>query len=288
MQERVKKGVILAASGEVGQFFDDKQIVHPEFEILDEEVDTDDLTHTGRIIPAYDGGEQWDKVGLASRNIRRIIKPLIDGPVASMPDYMPEDARKSRHLMPLAQALGDDDVERLPDRLRFGKSENPFGSGVPKPDHAVPVLTVTRPGGKLEAVLFGYACHPTTLSFQTWCGDYPGFAQLELEASHPGATAMFVNTCGGDQNPLPRRSVELCQRYGQMLAAARQSAIFFLVCPDFFFMLTELTEQGAVRIELYLSRLKNHPIEIENHQADQVLASLFQEPAVRQRAVIAQ
>ncbi len=31
------------------------------------------------------------------------------------------------------------------------------------------------------AVLFGYACHPTTLSFTTWCGDYPGFAQLELE-----------------------------------------------------------------------------------------------------------
>src|SRR5687768_14949905 len=42
-------------------------------------------------------------------------------------------------------------------------------------DHAVPVLTVTRPDGQLEAVLFGYACHPTTLSFLTWCGDYPGF-----------------------------------------------------------------------------------------------------------------
>ena len=37
-------------------------------------------------------------------------------------------------------------------------------------------------------------------------------------ADHPGATAMFVNTCGGDQNPLPRRSVELCRKYGRMLA----------------------------------------------------------------------
>jgi len=85
-------------------------------------------------------------------------------------------------------------------------------------DHAVPVMTVTRTDGKLEAVLFGYACHPTTLSFLTWCGDYPGFAQLEIEQKHPGATAMFVNTCGGD--PLPRRRVELCQRYGHMLAVA--------------------------------------------------------------------
>lgn len=104
IQEAVKKGVILAASGEVTQFFDDKQIVHPELEFI-EDVDVEDLTHTGRIIPVYDGGEQWDKVGLASRNLRRIIKPLIDGPVAAMSDYLPEEARKSRQLVPLSQAL---------------------------------------------------------------------------------------------------------------------------------------------------------------------------------------
>jgi neutral ceramidase len=92
-------------------------------------------------------------------------------------------------------------------------------------DHSVPVMTVTRPNEKLEAVLFGYACHPTTLSFTKWCGDYPGFAQLELEKSHPGTTAMFVNTCGGDQNPLPRRKVELCRKYGNMLAVAVEKAI---------------------------------------------------------------
>jgi neutral ceramidase len=92
-------------------------------------------------------------------------------------------------------------------------------------DHAVPVLTVTRPDGTLAAVLFGYACHPTTLSFSTWCGDYPGFAQLEIEKNHPGTTALFVNTCGGDQNPLLRRSVELCQRYGHMLAVAVEEVL---------------------------------------------------------------
>ena len=92
-------------------------------------------------------------------------------------------------------------------------------------DHAVPVMTVTRPDGKLEAILFGYACHPTTLSFLTWCGDYPGFAQLELEQAHPGVTAMFVNTCGGDQNPLPRRTVELCQKYGHMLAVGVEETL---------------------------------------------------------------
>lgn len=92
-------------------------------------------------------------------------------------------------------------------------------------DHTVPVLTVTRPNGQLEAILFGYACHPTTLSFTKWCGDYPGFAQLELEQRHPGTTAMFVNTCGGDQNPLPRRTVELCENYGHQLAVAVEAAL---------------------------------------------------------------
>ncbi len=92
-------------------------------------------------------------------------------------------------------------------------------------DHDVPVLKVVRPDGKIAAILFGYACHPTTLSFKKWCGDYPGFAQVELEKTYPGATAMFVNTCGGDQNPLPRRKVELCEKYGMMLAEGVKEAL---------------------------------------------------------------
>ncbi len=92
-------------------------------------------------------------------------------------------------------------------------------------DHSVPVLQVTAPDGRVRAILFGYACHPTTLSFMTSCGDYPGFAQELLEQRHPGAAAMFVNTCGGDQNPLPRREVELCRKYGRMLADAVSTAL---------------------------------------------------------------
>jgi hypothetical protein len=85
-------------------------------------------------------------------------------------------------------------------------------------DHSVPVLTVRTPDDRLLAVVFGYACHNTTLSFYQWCGDYAGFAQLALEQKHPGALALFVTGCGGDQNPLPRRTVELCEKYGNQLA----------------------------------------------------------------------
>ena len=92
-------------------------------------------------------------------------------------------------------------------------------------DHTVPVMTVTGKDNTLRAILFGYACHPTTLSFTKWCGDYPGFAQVEIEKKHPGALAMFVNTCGGDQNPLPRRKIELCRKYGHMLAVGVEEAL---------------------------------------------------------------
>lgn len=92
-------------------------------------------------------------------------------------------------------------------------------------DHYVPVLAIKGEGGKLLGVLFGYACHPTTLSFNTWCGDYPGFAQVNLEANHPGAAAMFFNACGADQNPIPRRKVEFCEQYGKMLSDAVEKVL---------------------------------------------------------------
>jgi hypothetical protein len=85
-------------------------------------------------------------------------------------------------------------------------------------DHAVPVLSVRDDDGKVRAIVFGYACHATVLSFYQWCGDYPGFAQLELEKRHPGAVALFWQGCGGDQNPLPRRTIELASDYGRQLA----------------------------------------------------------------------
>jgi neutral/alkaline ceramidase-like enzyme len=100
------------------------------------------------------------------------------------------------------------DVPRL---KQEGKLKGPV-------DHDVPVLVVKNQGDKLIAVVFGYACHATVLSFYQWCGDYPGFAQAELEAMYPGSTALFWAGCGGDQNPLPRRTVALAKDYGRQLA----------------------------------------------------------------------
>ncbi len=86
-------------------------------------------------------------------------------------------------------------------------------------DHDVPVMSV-RADGKLLAVVFGYACHNTVLNDYQINGDWAGYAQEALEKEHPGTTALFVEGCGADANPLPRRSVDLAMRYGQITAAA--------------------------------------------------------------------
>lgn len=92
-------------------------------------------------------------------------------------------------------------------------------------DHSVPVMVVHGADGSLKAILFVYACHNTTLSYQKWCGDYAGFAQYAVESKHPGISALFCMGAGADQNPLPRRTVELAEQYGNQLATEVESVL---------------------------------------------------------------
>ncbi|MCE6988279.1 neutral/alkaline non-lysosomal ceramidase N-terminal domain-containing protein [Dyadobacter sp. CY323] len=92
-------------------------------------------------------------------------------------------------------------------------------------DAAVPVLKVSDPKGKLLAIAFGYACHPTVLDLNKFSGDYPGYAQIELEKLYPGTTALFFQGAGADQNPLPRHTVPLAIQYGKTLAASVERVI---------------------------------------------------------------
>lgn len=92
-------------------------------------------------------------------------------------------------------------------------------------DQDVPVLAVRSPNGDLRAIVVGYACHATALSDYLISGDWPGFAQAEIEKVHPGAVALFVQGCGADSNPLPRRTADLAQKYGQILAEAAEQVL---------------------------------------------------------------
>jgi hypothetical protein len=98
-------------------------------------------------------------------------------------------------------------------------------------DQDVPVLCVRDLEGKVRGIAFGYACHTTTVQDDTINGDYAGFAQEELEKLYPGAVALFINGCGGDQGPHPRFKTELGRTYGHLLATAVDDLIKRRMCP---------------------------------------------------------
>ena len=127
-------------------------------------------------------------------------------------------------------------ADLAPARLAFGQGlagiavnrrrARPGGRVLPTVvDQDVPVLTVRSPKGVLRGIVFGYACHTTCISDDKINGDYAGYAMAELETSHPGAVAMFVQGCGGDANPLPRHRPGLGEAYGHILADAVEQVI---------------------------------------------------------------
>ena len=92
-------------------------------------------------------------------------------------------------------------------------------------DHDVPVLAVHGADGKLRAVVAGYACHATVLDTYKISADWPGVAQNEIERRHPGTIALYWAGCGADQNPLPRRTIDLLNQHGHEFADAVDSAL---------------------------------------------------------------
>lgn len=158
--------------------------------------------------------------------------PALDDELSFMLFLPDAEMAKVKRYQPILNAkmidvIGQAIADLKPAQLATGIGKAEFAShrrppiGVGPIDHEVPVLRVMDAEGKtLRGVLFGYACHNTTMSFEMYCGDYAGFAQLYLEDHHPGAVALFHLGCGGDQNPLPRRKIELCEKYGRMLGVA--------------------------------------------------------------------
>jgi hypothetical protein len=109
------------------------------------------------------------------------------------------------------------------DRVVFG--DNPDGPV----DWDVPVLRIQGTNGVLRAILFGYACHGTSVrSGEDWyvvSGEYMAYARQHLEAVHPGAMAMFMTGMGADIDPAPRGQLVHARRHGLQLAGAVAGAL---------------------------------------------------------------
>jgi hypothetical protein len=140
------------------------------------------------------------------------LKPMLVGLVGTaLADLAPADLSRGRGYVTLAVNRRTNAEGSVAKMRAEGRLKGPV-------DHDVPVMAVRSKDSKLRAVLFGYACHATVLSGYQWSADYPGAAQAAVEQANPGAVALFFAGCGGDQNPLPRRSEALAESYGRELA----------------------------------------------------------------------
>jgi hypothetical protein len=169
-------------------------------------------THCGPVVDeqlsvAYDlSTTQWDAI--------RDYTAWLEGQLVAVVD------RALANLQPVKIAYGRGSAGFAANRRVAFTPDGPV-------DRSVPVLRVDRPDGRPLAIVFGYACHNTTLqhTFVRYHGDYAGVAQAALERRHAGTTALFVAGCGADANPKPRGTEALVDAHGTSLADAVDAAL---------------------------------------------------------------
>jgi hypothetical protein len=220
--------------------------------------------------------------------------PVVWPGLAGMFDLPPGEEQKlhtyaARLVDDLVSVIGKSIADLSPAVVSYGSGEAGFAMNRREPtatgirlgvnpsgpsDHQVPVLLVATPDGKKRAILFAYACHNTTLTgdFYELSGDYAGVAAAKLEAEYPGTAALFLQLCGGDQNPNPRNTVELADQHGVELAAAVDRVLGGPLA----------ALNGPIRTSYVVTRLAFAPQPRSVYQAD--LENPKSTPAARQRA----
>lgn len=146
-----------------------------------------------------------------------------------------ESARIDRYTEWMLAQIVEASLEALDNRfsaaVEFGQGFAGFGVNrrrvrpgcrdLPGPvDPDVPVLMIKERAGQLRGLIYGYACHTTSLSGYLISADFPGFTREAIESAHPGLISAFIPGCAGDINPLPRGSIDRAEAHGKILADA--------------------------------------------------------------------
>jgi Neutral/alkaline non-lysosomal ceramidase, N-terminal len=186
-------------------------------------------THSGPVIGrmlqvAYEGrqgmnAEQWSAVAMYTDFLEDQIVKVVGVAL--------------NRLQPATLSLGHGEADFAMNRRV--KTAAGYVGGVNRNgpvDRDVPVLVVRDQGGKILGIVFGYACHNTTIgpTFYKFNGDYAGYAQQWLEERYPGTVAMFVQGCGADANPYTRwtrerTGVELARQHGEELGHSVEKVV---------------------------------------------------------------
>ncbi|RMF10852.1 MAG: ATP-dependent DNA helicase RecG, partial [Candidatus Neomarinimicrobiota bacterium] len=100
VKKSLKVGDRLAVYGKV-EFYNGYQLVHPEYDKLNEK---EDPLSTGRILPIYPLTGAWKQVRLEQRALRKIIHTILEA-AETAPDIFPPSVRAAYHLVPREDAF---------------------------------------------------------------------------------------------------------------------------------------------------------------------------------------
>jgi hypothetical protein len=219
---------------------------------------TADIIGFNRVIAEEIAGQLQQKFKLPRENLLLVASHTHTGPVIGrnlkgMFDLKPADAEAVERYAKLlisrvVEAASVALEHQEPATLSFGRGRATFAANrrVFRPggvnfgvnpdgptDQDVPVLRIDDAGGRVKAIVFGYACHCTTLSGDHYRigGDWAGYTQEYLERAHPGATALFVTGCGGDANPEPRGKLDFARQHGLEMAGAVSRVLTHALVP---------------------------------------------------------
>ena len=94
LRNTFKKGARVILTGEIKEFLFSRNIIHPDFEILDEKDDNrDNLLHFKRIVPVYSETE-----GLHQKYIRRIMMEVVENYSRYILSPIPKEICQRQHL----------------------------------------------------------------------------------------------------------------------------------------------------------------------------------------------
>ena len=124
IMEKFKEGDHVAFFGKV-EFYQGYRIIHPEFDILD---DNDDPINTGRIVPLYASNNILKNAGFDSRGVRRLIIQVFKKLENDFDDYFDQTILKEQALLNLNKAFylihnpsSQDDIDNALYRLKFNE-----------------------------------------------------------------------------------------------------------------------------------------------------------------------
>jgi ATP-dependent DNA helicase RecG len=99
LRDRFKKGHKLIFSGEVRWFNNQKEIHHPDVEIVDGDIEKDYLNFK-RIVPIYSETE-----GLYQKTLRRLVKAILDGYADELSSPIPPEIVERQDLIDFSEAF---------------------------------------------------------------------------------------------------------------------------------------------------------------------------------------